>query len=162
MSKAYVMTGLSGAGKTTFGKKFAKENNLRYLNIDNFYTAVFGNGSNHTHKFTIWEMFYKAVDIAVFDGVDVLLDVNSPNRTDRNILAHALGPKYDVKCLIFIDTPTSLCISNNLSRDRVIPPDDMEKIIKSYQAPTIEEKDVWTNIYHIKNNANSFSDMEEM
>ena len=37
MAKMYLMCGLSGAGKTTFAKKFAEENDLIYLSIDDFY-----------------------------------------------------------------------------------------------------------------------------
>ena len=40
MSKLYLMTGVSGSGKTTFAKEFARKNNLRCLNIDNFYYAT--------------------------------------------------------------------------------------------------------------------------
>lgn len=32
MSKLYLMTGVSGSGKTTFAKAFAEKNNLRCLN----------------------------------------------------------------------------------------------------------------------------------
>ena len=35
----YLMCGCSGAGKTTYSKKFAKENNLKYLGIDDFYKS---------------------------------------------------------------------------------------------------------------------------
>lgn len=43
----YLMTGISGSGKTTFARDFALKNNLRYLNIDNFYLATFGDENTH-------------------------------------------------------------------------------------------------------------------
>ena len=36
MAKMVLMCGCSGSGKTTFAKKYAEENNLLYLGIDEF------------------------------------------------------------------------------------------------------------------------------
>ena len=37
MAKMYLMSGLSGSGKTTYARKFAADNDLLYLNVDDFY-----------------------------------------------------------------------------------------------------------------------------
>ena len=54
MADLVVMCDLPGAGKTTFAKMFAKKNNYRYISIDNFYQAVFGNETEHYHKYQVW------------------------------------------------------------------------------------------------------------
>lgn len=69
MSKLYLMTGVSGSGKTTFAKEFAEKNNLRCLNIDNFYYATFGDENMHKHEFDVWMMFYRAIELASRDLV---------------------------------------------------------------------------------------------
>lgn len=91
MSKLYLMTGVSGSGKTTFAKEFAQKNNLRFLNIDNFYYATFGDENMHTHEFDVWMMFYRAIEIASRDNVDIIIDTNSPTISNRDEIYNWFG-----------------------------------------------------------------------
>lgn len=161
MSKMYLMTGVSGSGKTTFAKDFARKNNLRYLNIDNFYFATFGDESTHKHEFDVWMMFYRAIEIASRDGADIIIDTNSPTISNRDEIYNWFGHMFSENYMIYIDAPGDLCFRNNSNRGRVIPNDEMMKMIRNYEYPDRIETLKWDNIYIVHNNNNIFSEMEE-
>lgn len=161
MSKMYLMTGVSGSGKTTFAKEFAQKNNLRCLNIDNFYYATFGDENTHEHEFDVWMMFYRAIEIASRDGADIIIDTNSPTISNRDEIYNWFGHMFSENYMIYIDAPGDLCFRNNSSRGRVIPKDEMMKMIRNYEGPDRIETLKWDNIYIVHNNNNIFSEMEE-
>lgn len=157
----YLMTGVSGSGKTTFAKEFAHKNNLRYLNIDNFYLATFGNENTHEHEFDVWMMFYRAIEIASRDNVDIIIDTNAPTISNRDEIYNWFGQMFAENYIIFIDAPADLCFRNNSNRERVIPEDEMIRMIGKYERPHKEETRKWDNIYIVHNDNNTFSEMEE-
>lgn len=143
MAELIVMCGLPGAGKTTFAKMFANKNNYRYISIDNFYTAVFGNETEHYHKYQVWEMLYKAVELAIEDEVNVILDTNAPNPNDREILYERIGKKFDHRTIVYVENDPDTCKENNKHRIRVIPDEQMNYIINRFIPPTKEELKHW-------------------
>lgn len=157
----YLMTGVSGSGKTTFAKEFARKNNLRYLNIDNFYLATFGDENTHEHEFDVWMMFYRAIEIASRDDVDIIIDTNAPTISNRDEIYNWFGRMFAENYIIFIDAPADLCFRNNSNRERVIPEDEMIRMIGKYERPHKEETRKWDNIYIVHNDNNTFSEMEE-
>lgn len=159
MSKMYLMTGVSGSGKTTFAKEFAHRNNLRYLSIDNFYCATFGDENVHKHEFDVWMMFYRAIEIASRDNVDIIIDTNSPTVSNRDEIYNWFGHMFAENYMIYIYASSDLCFKNNTNRNRVIPQDEMIKMYKDYECPDEEEALQWTKIYEVFNDNNVFSEM---
>ena len=50
----FLCCGMSGAGKTTFSKKFAEYNNIEYLSPGDFYLQINGDEKNRNNKFLVW------------------------------------------------------------------------------------------------------------
>ena len=162
MSKMYLMTGVSGSGKTTFARDFALKNNLRYLNIDNFYLATFGDENTHEHEFDVWMMFYRAIEIASRDNVDIIIDTNSPTISNRDEIYNWFGHMFSENYMIYIYAPIELCLKNNISRRRIIPQNELIKMYNDYESPNPDEARKWNKIYEICNNNNVFSEMNEI
>ena len=74
--------GLAGAGKSTHAREYATKSNARYISIDAFYEACFGDPKIHTHEFEVWMMFYNAIRLAGTDHVSVVIDTNAPTRAN--------------------------------------------------------------------------------
>ena len=153
--KFYLMSGLCGAGKTTISKQFAQENNCRYISIDSFYKAVFGDNLTHTHRDEVWELCFKALDIAFEDRVDVVLDTNSPKLKNRKQIFEQFAKRYDESYILYVQTDAEQCMKNNRQRDRQIPEEEMKKIINAYEEPIEQELADWTDIYIVRNENNS-------
>lgn len=162
MADFYLMCGMSGAGKTTFAREYAKANNLRYISIDQFYNAFFGDENTHIHEFDVWMAFYRAIELAGRDGVSVIVDTNSPTRSNREEMYNWFHHMFYNCYLIFVDALPSVCCANNLQRKRQVPEQEMANMLKRFERPRFSEKSLWREIYEVDNIDNSFSEMKEM
>lgn len=147
MSKFFLMTGMSGAGKTTFAKMYAKENHLLYLCPDDFYALVNGDERLHIHEYEIWRMIFDAIRLAERDHRDIILDTNSPTRANRTSLLDTF-PEFDEYILIEKKAPFDVCWENNQNRHRTIPEKDFRMIWRSLE-PVVEELEDsrWNRIF---------------
>lgn len=135
MAKMYLMCGLSGAGKTTFAKKFAEENNLIYLSIDDFYKE-YGHGKyDEDTGFNVWIEFFKAIHIFEKYRANILIDTNAPTFVKRQQFIDWF-PSFDEYNLIYIDIKDEeLRKRNNASRGRIVPLDEMIRMRKEFEEP---------------------------
>lgn len=159
MSKLYLMTGLSGSGKTTFAKEFAKKHNLLYLNPDDFYSVVNNDSTEkgHKHEFQVWMMLWQAIHCAEISNKNVIIDTNAPTPCKREQFLDWFG--FDENHLIYIFTDFKTCYRNNLCRNRQIPTDVFLETCREYKRPEIDEiKPRWDtfSIYSNKDNNYNF------
>lgn len=152
MAKMYLMCGCSGAGKTTFAKEFAKEHNLKYLGIDDFYALINGDECIHTNAFEVWIAFYQAIHDVEIDNIDVVVDTNAITRSHREQFIEWF-PTFEHH-LIYIDANIELRMRNNKSRRRQVPDDVMVKMTERLQSPWFDEK--FESITWVVNNENHF------
>ena len=139
MSKFFLMTGMSGSGKTTFAKLFAKRNNLLYLCPDDFYALVNGDERLHIHEYEIWRMIFDAIRLAERDQRDIILDTNSPTRANRVSLLDTF-PEVNEYIRMEMRAPFEGCWENNKNRNRTSPEKDFQMIWESLE-PVAEEKE---------------------
>lgn len=145
MSKLYLMSGPSGSGKTTYAKYFAKEHDLLYLCPDDFYGLIHGDDRIHTDEFDVWMTMWRAIHLAEQNGRDCIVDTNSPTHVDRDQFLNWFD-RFDEHHLVFVTASPELCIKNNASRRRVIPEDEMRRILAKVEFPTVDEDLRWDSI----------------
>ena len=157
--RMFLMCGCSGAGKTTFAKKFAKRHNLLYLGIDDFYAEVNGDECLHINSFAVWIEFFKAIHQAEEDGISCVVDTNAITRCHREQFIDWF-PTFEHH-LIYIKAGPALRMFNNLSRRRQIPADAMDKMTERFETPYpgTESKN-WVTIRRIRNEDNVFCEPE--
>ena len=163
MGKMYLMCGLSGAGKTTFAKNFAKENDLCYLCIDDFYKEYSGGVYNEDTGFKVWIEFFKAIHQLEKTGRDILIDTNAPTFVKRQQFIDWF-PSFDEYNLIYIAIDDEeLRRRNNLSRGRVVPDEEMARMLYEFEEPFsvdvrggCRKEKGWTNLIAYKNVNNHF------
>lgn len=149
----YLMSGPSGAGKTTFAKDFARSNGCQYLCIDDFYTLINGDERLHEDSTDVWLIFFKAIHLAEMHGRDVVIDTNSPTKTKRTEFLDWF-PSFEHH-LIFVNAPFELCVCNNASRNRKIPENELREIFDSVEIPSdVTEDKRWDSIYRVENDNN--------
>ena len=151
MAKMYLMCRCSGAGKTTFAKEFAKEHDLKYLGVDDFYALVNGDECIHTNTFEVWIAFYKAIHEAEINNIDVVVDTNAITRSHREQFIDWF-PTFEHH-LIYIEAAPELRKKNNKSRRRQVPDDVMDKMHCKLQVPFFNEQfKTITIITNVENN----------
>ena len=134
MGKMFLMCGLSGAGKTTFAKKFAEDNGYKYLGIDDFYIRNYGDYDDPDDSFYVWIDFFKAIHKAELANEDVVIDTNAPTLVKRLQFIDWF-PTFDEHNLIYIQADRDLRRRNNASRKRVVPDDEMERMEQEFKSP---------------------------
>lgn len=157
MAKMYLMTGVSGSGKTTFAQRFAAIENLKVFDVDKFYSTLSHEGED---KFKVWIKFYEAIHEAELADEDIIVDTNCLTMTDR---AEFLSwfPKFE-HYLISITAERTLCVSNNLFRDRVVPGKTLLNMFNMWERPTsttdgaLHYRSSWKSCLRIHNNNNHF------
>lgn len=153
--KMYVMTGMSGSGKTTFAKKLAEERGLLYLNPDVFYAAFNGSETVHEHEFEVWIALFQAIHAAEMSGKDVIIDTNAPTLVDRVQFINWF-PGFEPH-LICIMAPYELCFENNHRRVRQIPDDQMRRMWDRQTIPYEKLEPEWSSIeYYINDDNHGF------
>lgn len=155
MARMYLMCGCSGAGKTTYAKQYAKEHNLLYLGIDDFYAKVNGDECLHINFFEVWIEFFKAIHEAEIRDIDCIVDTNAITRCHREQFIEWF-PSFEHH-LIFVEASVELRKKNNLSRRRNVPDDAMDRMTQRLEIPTsASENDKWKSIAFIYNDNNCF------
>ena len=152
--------GLAGAGKSTHAREYATKSNARYISIDAFYEACFGDPKIHAHEFEVWMMFYNAIRLAGTDHVSVVIDTNAPTRANRDELYNWFAQYFDSTELMWIDASPALCMANNASRERVIPTDEFLDMVDAFEEPGAEDETRWDTIFRVENKHNKFSGCE--
>ena len=146
MATMYLMSGPSAAGKTTFAKNMLVSNpTMRYLGIDDFYEMFHGTVHNHSHEFQVWMSFFEAINVAVEDGVDVVIDTNSPTVVMRSQFLDWFG-KFDRYELIFINASLKDCREMNAKRARTVPESELLRMYHQVEHPSILEDSRWDAI----------------
>lgn len=155
MAKLYLMSGLSGSGKTTFAKDFAEKNNILYLNVDEFYAIWNGSPLIHENEFQVWIAFYQAIHDAEVAGRDCIIDTNALTAVDRIQFLNWF-PTFEHH-LIWIEAPIELCLKNNESRNRVVPRAEMERMHGYMECPHSNEdaRRRWKSITYLVNYNNT-------
>ena len=166
MGKMFLMCGLSGAGKTTFAKKFAEDNGYTYLGIDNTYKGLWASYDDPNDSFMAWIEFFKLIHGQEMAGHDVVIDTNAPTFVKRAQFIDWF-PTFDEHNLIYIEANRDLRRRNNASRDRIVPDDEMERMEREFESPVIygsylllsNDKCNWSSITVIKNIDNHFHEV---
>ena len=179
MGKMYLMSGLSAAGKTTFAKKFAKEHNLVYLGVDDFYeyyaemNRIKSPWSDSHASFDVWIKYFYAIHTLEMEGKDVLIDTNAPTIVKRLQFIDWF-PTFDEHNLIYIMiNDVSLRIKNNKARNRIVPRDEMVRMEREFQEPITRspyakqkffvrpaEMHKWDHVYVFENIDNSLHEWQ--
>jgi predicted kinase len=157
------MCGLSGVGKTTYAKKFAEENNLVYLGIDEFYAKVNGDECIHENQFEVWIEFFKAIHEAEVNRVSCIIDTNAITKCHREQFLDWF-PTFEHH-LIYIRSSEELRYLNNYNRKRVIPDEVMAEMYEKFEEPVyygfthvcLEDKR-WKTVTVVDNYLNKFQE----
>lgn len=176
MGKMYLMCGLSGAGKTTFSKNFIKKNpGIIRLSIDDYY-EVYRKGfgvedpwSDPDISFRVWIQFFQEIHQKERNGCDVIIDTNAPTYVKRRQFIDWF-PNFEEHILIVIYAEPDLCIRNNLSRSRIIPEEEMNRMLLELKYPGFiilnnktfcSTEGCWDKIIPYYNNDNNFILLQE-
>jgi len=135
MSNIILLVGISGAGKSTWAKKFLQDNpQYIYLNADKMRLIMTGDESNQDKNYQVFQTLEHMASYLMSLGNNLIIDNTNYNKKNRliwNRLATAFN--YNKEWIVF-KTPLEQCILNNEKRFRNVP---TEVIKRQYENMTI-------------------------
>lgn len=141
MATVFMMVGIPGSGKSTFSKKFAKENNLDIISSDEV-----RNMHPDWEEPLIFPEVYRLIAEHLKNNQDVIYDATSPTPNVRHRLFDKLEPynvTFDVGVYYF-DTPYEVCYKriekrNNMPGERFFPLEKLKGFSDTIVEPTVSE-----------------------
>lgn len=142
----FIMTfGIPGSGKSTWAKKFQKENpRFVRINNDEIRLNIFGNVFNDKDTKVLNELREKMIDCLMLNGRDIILDnANVALKYHTLYKTKCFHFGYDFITEDFSNVPIDVCIERNNKRENIVP----EKIIRDMYNNMLRTKNELYTVY---------------
>ncbi|UGO47979.1 polynucleotide kinase [Bacillus phage vB_BanS_Skywalker] len=153
MTQFMMLVGIAGSGKSTIAEKIS--NSAVYLSSDKLREELLGDENNQEKNSDIFVEMAKRTKEALQAGFDVVYDATNISRKKRRGLLQQL-PKNVTKRVIYMATEMDVIKYQNENRDRVVPPEVIDRMYKNMQVPIYSEG--WDDIQFIIPKLTKFSE----
>lgn len=153
MSKLIVLSGIPGAGKSTWATDYAsKHNNTIVLSTDALRFELFGNYLiNQDNEKIMRSTLLDRARAAAKQNIDVVLDSAVVKNKGRMRWINQLADAgFTYKELIIFEAPFDICLERNRLRDRHVPEDVMKQMYDWKEEPSDEVVQAFDNIIKIQ------------
>ena len=151
----YVLSGLPGSGKSTWGFLFNKSHpNTFIISSDNIRKEIGGEFQYFGNEAKVWDEYYSRANRYASDLKDcsVILDsTNLTNEIRKGIIKRV--PSFDKYVLVIFEVPFEICIERNKMRspDRIVPQNIMENMHNTYEKLDEDTKRLFQDVIYIDN-----------
>lgn len=141
--KFIMMSGVAGSGKTTIAKSLCGPNTV-YISADEIRQELFGDINDTEHTGQTFDTAHRRAIAALRSGKDVVYDSTNLNTRRRASMLRDLTRRFRglQTELHLVLTEPKQCIANQLTRDRVVPTESIDKMVNRFTVPGLQE--AWT------------------
>lgn len=144
MSKLYFLCGLVASGKSTWAE-FNKEKLDFVIHSSDSIRAELGDINDQSKNELVFNTLHKRVKKDLLSGKNVCVDATSLSRRKRvHFLNNELKNIPCEKICVLFATPIEICKRNNANRDRKVPEEVIERMVRNYDVPCMQEG--WNDI----------------
>lgn len=137
--KLVLLVGIPGAGKTTYATKYIKENpNTIHLSSDSIRKELWGSEVIQGDNNEIFSLMHDRALEALNNGQNVIHDATNMTRRDRSYIIE-LCPKFVQIEAHIVWAPIETCIERDAARERTVGKEVIDKMLKRFQAPFVDE-----------------------
>lgn len=116
-----VMVGISGSGKSTYANGLKTSLNAQLVETDAIRVELTGNAEDQSQNARVFQVARKRVNDYLAQGKNTIIDATSLNVRERKEWID-IGRSNNAEIrAYFIDTPISVCKSQNNKRERKVP-----------------------------------------
>jgi cytidylate kinase len=134
-----VMIGISGSGKSTYANGLKTSLGAQLVETDAIRMELTGNAEDQSQNGRVFAVAKKRVSDYLSQGKNTIIDATSLNAKDRKDWIE-IGKSNNAEIrAYFIDTPISVCKSQNSKRARKVPEWVIDKQASKLFAPTKSE-----------------------
>lgn len=133
------MVGISGSGKSTYANGLKTSINAELVETDAIRQDLTGNAEDQTQNAKVFEIAKKRVNDILVQGKNAVIDATSLSVRDRKDWID-IGKRNNAEVrAYFIDTPVSICKSQNNKRQRKVPEWVIDRQASKLYSPTKAE-----------------------
>lgn len=137
--KFYMCVGIPGAGKSTWLEQHKEELNFIIHSSDSIREEL-GNVNDQSQNELVFKILHKRIKEDLLNGKNVAYDATSLNRKRRiNFISNELRDIPCEKICVLFATPVDVCKRNNANRERKVPEAVIEKMIRNFEVPCVQE-----------------------
>lgn len=137
-----MMVGVPGSGKTEMAKYLLKNaENTVYISSDEIRKEIFGNDNDQSDNIKVFNVFYDRLKQALKGNKNALLDAtNISIKARKRVFETTKNLKKLVNVTAFVvNTDPAICFERNTKRERVVPKEVIERMLRGYQHPQFFE-----------------------
>lgn len=152
----HMLVGLPGSGKTYYANNcISKKENTTILSSDEIRKVLLGSEDAQWGNSIVFDAMNRAAIENLKQGRDVIYDATNINSKRRMVLLEQI--KKEVKEDVFfkatiLATPYEICVGRQQKRERKVPEEIINRMIKNFEIPYYEEG--WNAIITIYSNFN--------
>ncbi len=140
-AELHMTIGISGSGKSTFAREFARQNKLVYLSSDELRADYGKDEDDQEISHIVFKNMRVFAKKALAQGFSVMLDATFLKPRDRKDYLE-LANELNLKTVAhFADTSLVVALMRNASRLRQVPPEIIQNQIQKLVPPQIGEFD---------------------
>ena len=136
-----ILVGPPASGKSTWGKKFAIENNVVYVSTDEIRKEIGSGEADQTVSAAAFGIARGRVSAALAAGKSAMIDATSVNRKSRRDWIN-LGKGHSAYVIaVAFEVPREELLRRDAQRDRHVGPEVIDRFVRKYERPTEQEVD---------------------
>lgn len=137
-----MLVGIPGCGKSTYAQAMAESYGYVWISSDKIREELYGSEEIQGNPKDVFAKMYERTIDSLNEGKYVIYDATNIKRKDRmNLLAvikKSVKRKIYLKCSYFAVDP-AICKERNSKRERVVPEEVIDKMLKSFEVPVFNE-----------------------
>jgi predicted kinase len=136
-----ILVGPPASGKSTWGKKFAQENNVVYVSTDAIRAEIGSGEADQSVSAAAFGIARRRVSTALADDKNVLIDATSVSRKARKDWIN-LGRGHGAFIVaVAFEVPKDELLRRDTQRERHVGEEVIDRFLHKYQRPTSQEVD---------------------
>lgn len=142
MTTFSMLIGLPGSGKTYYANKYLKQENTTILSSDEIRKVLLGSEDAQWGNSTVFKAMNLATIENLKEGRNVVYDATNINSKRRMELLEQIKKevKEDISFVaIILSVPYETCVDRQQKRERKVPEEVINKMLKKFEVPYYEE-----------------------
>lgn len=135
-----VMVGLSGSGKSSVAKEIAENNfNTIIVSSDNIREELTGKVEDQSKNEEVFKVFHKRIREALENNTNVIANATNITMRSRRAIIENIKDIECNKIVYLIPKPFRQCKIDNLNRQHPVSEEVLDKQLRKFQIPFMEE-----------------------
>jgi predicted kinase len=137
MNEVYIMSGISGSGKSTWVNNNMTE--YEYINADSIRAEICDDASDQSQNNKVFSLLFSRFRTALYSSKDIVVDNTSLTFNDREKYYDMIPPNFKIN-LVYFKPDFEKAIKQNQMRERKAPNEVITRQFNRIQGPTQWER----------------------